>query len=419
MASLAAVCRASTRRAGCRAVARGFATSTRRLAAHNFTMPALSPTMTEGNIASWKVKDGEPFGAGDVLLEIETDKATMDVEAQDDGVMVKVMSPAGSKAVQVGTRIAVIADPGDDVASLEIPADEQPKKQSAATASEGEPAAAAPEPAPASGSPQRPTAGADKYEQKYPLMPAVEHLVKKNGLAEADVRSIKPTGPNGRLLKGDVLAFLGAIGADSPAAVSSRLAKLSHLDLTNIKVASAKPAPAAAAAPESPSAPRPREVRVPVSLAKAVEVQRRVQDSLGIFLPLSTFIGRAAEVANDGLPRAARAPSAAELFDQVLGLDKARPGTRLSRGAYFPQLAASIAAAGPPSRPRRADDLIDQLGRPRRRSAAPSAPATVPGLSSGANVFSLVVPPEEEHRARIFLERCKSILEQEPGRLVL
>ncbi|CRK35849.1 hypothetical protein BN1708_019836, partial [Verticillium longisporum] len=87
-------------------------------------MPALSPTMTEGNIATWKVKEGDSFSAGDVLLEIETDKATMDVEAQDDGIVFKIMSGDGSKAVQVGTRIAVLAEAGDDVSQLEVPADE-------------------------------------------------------------------------------------------------------------------------------------------------------------------------------------------------------------------------------------------------------------------------------------------------------
>ncbi|KAI7207136.1 hypothetical protein KC365_g16736, partial [Hortaea werneckii] len=69
---------------------RGFHVSARDEAAQNFSMPALSPTMTEGNIANWKLKEGESFSAGDVLLEIETDKATMDVEAQDDGILVKV-----------------------------------------------------------------------------------------------------------------------------------------------------------------------------------------------------------------------------------------------------------------------------------------------------------------------------------------
>lgn len=69
----------------------GFRSSSAVLAAHNFTMPALSPTMTEGNIAAWKVKEGDEFIAGDVLLEVETDKAQMDVEAQDDGIMAKIM----------------------------------------------------------------------------------------------------------------------------------------------------------------------------------------------------------------------------------------------------------------------------------------------------------------------------------------
>lgn len=68
-------------------------------------MPAMSPTMTEGNIASWKVKEGDSFSAGDILLEIETDKASMDVEATDDGIMYKILAQDGSKSIKVGTRI--------------------------------------------------------------------------------------------------------------------------------------------------------------------------------------------------------------------------------------------------------------------------------------------------------------------------
>ncbi len=98
-------------------------------------MPALSPTMTEGNIATWRVKEGEKFSAGDVLLEIETDKATMDVEAQEDGILMKIMQGDGSKSVQVGSRIAVLAEEGDDISSLEIPKDESPKSQPAQEAS--------------------------------------------------------------------------------------------------------------------------------------------------------------------------------------------------------------------------------------------------------------------------------------------
>ncbi|KAM0251090.1 hypothetical protein ACHAQJ_008372, partial [Trichoderma viride] len=116
-------------------------------------MPALSPTMTEGNIASWKVKEGDSFSAGDVLLEIETDKATMDVEAQDEGIMMKIFSQDGSKGVQVGTRIAVLADAGDDIGALELPPDEQPQQatqsnsQAAAPVSQQEEPKAAGKPA--------------------------------------------------------------------------------------------------------------------------------------------------------------------------------------------------------------------------------------------------------------------------------
>ncbi|KAJ3550843.1 hypothetical protein NM688_g4988 [Phlebia brevispora] len=70
---------------------RGFKTTATWRAITNFNMPAMSPTMTEGGIASWKVKEGQKFSGGDVLLEIETDKATIDVEAQDDGVMGKIL----------------------------------------------------------------------------------------------------------------------------------------------------------------------------------------------------------------------------------------------------------------------------------------------------------------------------------------
>ncbi|POR33497.1 Pyruvate dehydrogenase complex protein X component, mitochondrial, partial [Tolypocladium paradoxum] len=420
MASLTAACRASARLVSSRAAARGFTSSARCPAAHNFIMPALSPTMTEGNIASWKVKEGDTFSAGDVLLEIETDKATMDVEAQDDGVVMKIMSQDGSKAVQVGTRIAVLAESGDDVSALEIPADEKQAKQAgdeaaAPTQSESNKPA---------GMQRSQAASGGTHEQRYPLMPAVEHLVKQNGLGKDEVSKIKPTGPSGRLLKGDVLAFLGTINADTPAAVSLRFEKLAHLDLSNIKVAENKaPAPApkqAEAAPEAPEA-QALEINVPVSLAKVIEVQKKIQDTLGVFLPLSTFISRAAEVANDELPLAARKPTPGELFDQVLGLDKVK-AARGSRGVYLPQISAIPPASMlAPRQPRPSKgDIIDELAGPSKTLASRfDGVPTVPGLSSGTNVFSLVVPKEEEQRAHVFLERCKLILEKEPGRLVL
>jgi len=383
-------------------------------------MPALSPTMTEGNIANWHVKEGDSFSAGDVLLEIETDKATMDVEAQDDGVMFKIMAQSGSKAVQVGTRIAVVAESGDDLSSLELPADEQQPQQ--ASAPKQEPKKEEPASKPTETSAQR-VASTELHAVRYPLLPSVGHIVKERGLSEEDLSKVKPTGPGGRLLKGDVLAYVGTISADVPATVSSRFEKLAHLDLSNIKVAEKKAAPAApkeaGAAPKAPVIEN-LEINVPVSLSKVVEVQNKIQNTLGVFLPLSTFISRAAEVANDELPLADRQPTADELFDQVLGLDKVK-AAKGSRGVYLPQISAIPPPSSlPPTPTPKKADIIDVLApKPKKATTGGPSIATVPGLSSGANVFSLVVPKAEEKRAYVFLERCKLILENEPGRLVL
>lgn len=381
-------------------------------------MPALSPTMTEGNIAAWNVKEGDSFSAGDVLLEIETDKATMDVEAQEDGIMFKIMKQGGEKGVQVGTRIAVMAETGDDLASLEVPKDES--TASAAPKQEKKE--------------EKKVQGEDRVEQsertasgniqihplRLPLYPSVGHIVKEKGLSDEDLSKITPTGPGGRLLKGDVLAYIGSINSSTPSTVSSRFDKLAHLDLSNIKIAEKKEKPAAPAAQEpEPVIEEDLEISISVSLSKVVEVQNKIQDTLGVFLPISTFISRAADVANSDLPAYNRQPTTDELFDQVLGLDKVK-GAKGSRGIYLPQISAIPPhSAFPPAPAPKQADIIDILSaKPQKTASAPSI-TTVPGLSSSENMFSLIVPQAEEKRAQVFLEKCKVILEQEPGRLVL
>ncbi|KAL2019668.1 hypothetical protein VTK56DRAFT_9287 [Thermocarpiscus australiensis] len=440
MASFAAACRVSARLATRRlqqdAVVRGFRTSAAALAAQNFTMPALSPTMTEGNIASWRVKEGEKFSAGDVLLEIETDKATMDVEAQEDGILMKIMQGDGSKGVQVGTRIAVIAEEGDDISSLEIPAEESPQPAKAAETPKTQTAATPeqPESVPPASVPPEAALKPGKKHFKQTLLPSVAHLLKENGLDESAISRIIPTGPNGRILKGDVLAFLGKINAKTPTEIASRFHKASHLDLSNIKVKphDAKKAAkeAAVAPPPAPPAPVKSLVTIPVSLSAVVEVQKKIQDSLGVFLPLSTFIARATEVANDELPLPANyQPTADELFNQVLGLDKVGGGSKASRGSYIPQIAALPPASSalfpsraPSAATKKGSDIIDILAGPAKPKQTPSVgkkTPVLPGASTGPNVFSLQVPKAEERRARVFLERVKLVLEKEPGRLVL
>ncbi|KAI1812142.1 mitochondrial pyruvate dehydrogenase protein x component-like protein [Poronia punctata] len=425
MASFATVTRLSSRLVSRRvaqdAATRGFRSSATSLAAQNFTMPALSPTMTEGNVSTWKVKEGDSFAAGDVLLEIETDKASMDVEAQEDGILMKIMQTDGSKGVQVGTRIGVLAEPGDDISQLEIPADEQSAQKETKQESKDEPQqSATPEQSNEQKQPRK--SGEKAPPQKYPLYPSVAHLLKENKLDESAIGEMTPTGPGGRLLKGDVLAYLGTVSANRPAEIMERFNHNAHLDLSNIKIAVPKEAPKTTK--EKAPAPVPENllVSLPVSLAEVIQVRQRLEDTLGTTVSLSTFLERAAQVANDSLPLPSNyKPTADELFNKVLGLDKVGP--KASRGQYLPQIAAlppsSLTGVAP--KPKAKVDIIDFLSNSTKRSTGPkrSVVGQQVGLSTGTNFFSLKVPKEEEKRAKVFLQKMKMVLEKEPGRLVL
>ncbi|GAB7344053.1 hypothetical protein MBLNU457_1970t1 [Dothideomycetes sp. NU457] len=435
---------------------RGFRAAAINHAAQNFTMPALSPTMTEGNIATWKVKEGDSFSAGDVLLEVETDKAQMDVEAQDDGIMAKIFSQDGSKAVKVGTRIAVIAEAGDDISSLEIPAEEAPKEagqaarkdrptpqeelKSGIDTTESSPSAAEAPPS------SKPNADADAggaadttpatqkkagsgsgkstakaQKQRYPLYPSVQHLLHVKGLPLSEADKIPASGPNGRLLKGDVLAYMGSIEGNYSSEQSTRIAKLGKMDLSNIQVAPAKKTEKTTAAPkEAAPAPEPdTEIALPISLSAVIATQKRVQDSLGIHLPLSTFIARASELANENLPASKRGPSADELFNSVVGITSP---PRATKGGYFPNVTALPPVPLTTAMPRtKKVDIIDMLAPKAARTPKPVVPKLVgaEGVASRENVFSVVAKKGEEKRVEEYLGRMKLVLEGEPGRLVL
>lgn len=176
----------------------------------NLEMPAMSPTMTEGGIASWKKNEGDSFSAGDVLLEIETDKATIDVEAQDDGVLAKILTPSGTKNVSVGKIIALLAEEGDDISNIEAP-----KERVKSSPVMDTPTTPAPEPSRAasqqSDSVQEKN-GAHHPTHSKPLLPSVLRLLVENNITNAE--AIKGTGVRGQLTKGDVLVHLGK--ASSP-----------------------------------------------------------------------------------------------------------------------------------------------------------------------------------------------------------
>jgi pyruvate/2-oxoglutarate dehydrogenase complex dihydrolipoamide acyltransferase (E2) component len=163
--------------------------------------------MTEGGISSWKKREGDSFTTGDVLLEIETDKAVIDVEAQDDGIVGKILAQDGQKNIPVGKVIALLAEEGDDISNLEIPKDEPtPSKSIPVPKQEQAPLA------PSSPSQSVTPKATHHISHSRPLFPSVSRLLQEYGVQ--DPEKIKGTGVRGMLTKGDILAFLGK--ASSP-----------------------------------------------------------------------------------------------------------------------------------------------------------------------------------------------------------
>ncbi|PZU22712.1 MAG: pyruvate dehydrogenase complex dihydrolipoamide acetyltransferase [Shinella sp.] len=163
----------------------------------NITMPALSPTMEEGNLAKWLVKEGDKIAPGDVIAEIETDKATMEVEAVDEGTVAKIVVPAGTAGVKVNALIAVLAADGEDVAAAA--AGEAPKAApAAAPAKVDAPAAVAAAPAPVA--PAAPAPAVAKGERVF-ASPLARRLAKEAGV---ELSAVAGSGPHGRVVKADV-----------------------------------------------------------------------------------------------------------------------------------------------------------------------------------------------------------------------
>ncbi|WP_420409298.1 pyruvate dehydrogenase complex dihydrolipoamide acetyltransferase [Hoeflea sp.] len=204
----------------------------------NITMPALSPTMEEGNLAKWLVKEGDKIGPGDVIAEIETDKATMEVEAVDEGTVAKILVPAGTEGVKVNALIAILAEEGEsaedaakaggdggsapaDAPKQDAPKSEAPKQEAPKSSEASDPAAkldkpirdqnpAAPAPAPTTQSGERVFSS-----------PLARRIAKEAGV---DVAQISGSGPHGRVVKKDVEAAIasgtGKAGAAAPQAAA-------------------------------------------------------------------------------------------------------------------------------------------------------------------------------------------------------
>jgi pyruvate dehydrogenase E2 component (dihydrolipoamide acetyltransferase) len=197
----------------------------------NILMPALSPTMEKGNLAKWLKKEGEAVKTGDVIAEIETDKATMEYEAVDDGVMAKIVVPEGTNDVPVNQLIAVLAQEGEDpkvaaaAAGKGVPAPKPPTAASAATPSPqpSQPAAPSPQakaPAPAS-SPKAAGEGAraDGHGTNRAFSsPLARRLAKEAGI---EIGRIAGSGPHGRVIARDVAAAKEGKGLRAPGAAAA------------------------------------------------------------------------------------------------------------------------------------------------------------------------------------------------------
>jgi pyruvate dehydrogenase E2 component (dihydrolipoamide acetyltransferase) len=190
----------------------------------NILMPALSPTMEKGNLAKWLKKEGDKVKSGDVIAEIETDKATMEVEAVDEGTIARILVPEGTQDVPVNDIIAVLAGDGEDVKSAGAaaakpapkPAEAPAPKPVAATAAAPAPAAAAPaaKPAAASAPPAAAPAPQTNGHGRTFSSPLARRLAKEAGI---EIERIAGSGPHGRIIARDVEEAKSGKGLKAPA----------------------------------------------------------------------------------------------------------------------------------------------------------------------------------------------------------
>ncbi|HEY5225236.1 MAG TPA: pyruvate dehydrogenase complex dihydrolipoamide acetyltransferase [Methylovirgula sp.] len=176
----------------------------------NVLMPALSPTMEKGNLAKWLKKEGDKVKSGDVLAEIETDKATMEIEAIDEGVLARIVVPEGTTDVPVNDVIAVIAVEGEDAEFITAPVEAVTAKLEPPPSSSAPATISAPAPAPAVAPPAAPAARPEAANGAAPGLfatPLARRLAKDGGL---DLARIEGSGPHGRIIERDIKAALAA-----------------------------------------------------------------------------------------------------------------------------------------------------------------------------------------------------------------
>jgi pyruvate dehydrogenase E2 component (dihydrolipoyllysine-residue acetyltransferase) len=171
-------------------------------------MPALSPTMEEGTLAKWLVKEGDTVNSGDLLAEIETDKATMEFEAVDEGIIGKILVAEGSEGVAVNAPIAILLEDGEDTSAMDNIGD-APAPTAAATATD-EPAKSAPKPAP--------EAAPAKSGTRVFATPLARRIATDKGI---DLATVNGSGPHGRIIKSDLETAPAKAAAPAKAVIAS------------------------------------------------------------------------------------------------------------------------------------------------------------------------------------------------------
>ena len=212
-------------------------------------MPALSPTMEEGTLAKWLVKEGDTVKSGDILAEIETDKATMEFETIDEGTVQKILVPEGTDGVKVGAAILVLAGEDEDASAPAPKADAAPAAKPAPVAEPQKEPEVAKAAAPAPAAPKAaPAAAAGDRVKASPL---ARRIAEQKGV---DISAVNGSGPNGRVVKADVEG--AQPGAAKPAAAAA--------------------APAAASAPVAAAAPAPAPEGVPSETVKLSNMRKTI-----------------------------------------------------------------------------------------------------------------------------------------------
>lgn len=391
---------------------RGLHASALAYKAQVFGMPAMSPTMERGGVVEWKFKVGDTFSAGDVLLEVETDKAQIDVEAQDDGKIASIIKDNGSKDIKVGEPIAYLADIDDDLSTLEIPKAEpaqakqkseeksQPKKEAVPKA--GIDAKSAEKEA-SSKSSNKSSSGPGKdassvlvaANNSQTLLPSVQMLLHENGISFEDaMNKIKASGPNGRILKGDVLSYLGKIPQKSVVKVTEYIKKGEALDLSNIELKKIENTPAAQKGKPAKAEPIVFEEHVRLEVPADVSVDK-------LALSLKSYVSEANWLSHDYQVTNTRSQFYDPIFEDLITPDSKQPRFRFKYD-LVPLSTQSLSQ-------RQNDDIFDLLS-----GSAPSKTAKVEKAQPNEFLVNFTVEVSDKYsdaeiKANRFLDYMKDL----------